>query len=64
MARAAESEGARFPARFTVSAGDNRNYRMITDTTTGKTTEVDLTCFGAVRRVLRELFPDGAVDAS
>lgn len=59
LSRAAESEGARFPERFAVvEVPGNRNYRMITDTTTGKTTEVNLTCFGSVRRVLAELFPD------
>lgn len=57
LARAFQSEGAKLPKRFTVN-GEERIPVIITDTQTGRTSEMMPSCFGTVRRVLSELFPD------
>lgn len=56
--RAADASPA-LPSRFTETAPQGTGiYRTITDTETGRSSEVMLTCLGTVRRVLSELFPD------
>lgn len=59
LTRAAATEGARLPPRFTDEPSpDVPQARRVTDKQTGYYTDVSLSCFGTFRRAMADLFPD------
>lgn len=60
LTRAAATEGARLPLRFTGEPSpDVPHARRVTDKETGYYTDVSLSCFGTFSRAMADLFPDG-----